>query len=125
MGGKIDDIDVYADDWAKLYYSIYGDYDQFNNKNFELFINDSGIKLNIATNGWQDVADYYLSKLKKVNIKKIKFLHALIWLSLTTYAWEDYDSVCGAFYKGTMLMDECLKDDSEVIDNESEVIKST
>ncbi len=126
--GYFGSTELYGDvdyDWAKLYYSIYGDYDQFNNKNFELFINDSGIKLNIATNGWQDVADYYLSKLKKVNIKKIKFLHALIWLSLTTYAWEDYDSVCGAFYKGTMLMDECLKDDSEVIDNESEVIKST
>ena len=28
----------------------------------------------------------------------------IIWLSLTTYAWDDYDKVCGAFYKGTEVL---------------------
>ena len=32
--------------------------------------------------------------------EQIKLIHAIIWLSLTTYAWEDYDSICGAFYLG-------------------------
>lgn len=97
-----------AYDWSKAYYSIYGDYDRFNNKEFSLDIGDEGVTLSIETNGWKDVADYYLQKFDEQMRKKIKLIHAIIWLSLTTYAWEDYDSICGAFYNGTMLMDEYL-----------------
>ena len=39
---------------------------------------------------------------------EIKLLHAVIWLSLTTYAWQDYDSVCGAFYNGLYYLEEVL-----------------
>ena len=95
-------------DWAKLYYSIYGDYDQFNNKHFSLSILDNEVKLDIKTNGWREVSDYYLSKLENCNPEKIQLLHAIIWLSLTTYAWEDYDSICGAFYNGTYLLEDYL-----------------
>lgn len=104
-------------DWAKVYYSIYGDYDQFNNKKFELDIFDKSVNLRIETNGWRDLADYYLSNIPNCNSKKIKFLHVLIWLSLTTYAWEDYDSICGAFYNGTYLFEEILDELLEEIAN--------
>lgn len=97
-----------AYDWSKAYYSIYGDYDRFNNKEFSLDIGDGKVSISIETNGWKDVADYFLQKFDEQMQKKIKFIHAIIWLSLTTYAWEDYDSICGAFYNGTMLMDEFL-----------------
>lgn len=97
-----------AYDWSKAYYSIYGDYDRFNNKEFSLDIADEGVTLSIETNGWKDVADYFLGKFDEQMQKKIKLIHAIIWLSLTTYAWEDYDSICGAFYNGTILMDEYL-----------------
>lgn len=103
--------ELYGDeyyDWAKVYYSINGDYDQFNNKHFELLIKENEIILNISTNGWKDLGDYFLSRIKDCNPMKIKFLHAIIWLSLTTYAWEDYDSICGAFYNGTYLLEEVL-----------------
>ena len=40
--------------------------------------------------------------------EQIRLFHALIWLSLTTYAWEDYDSICGAFYKGLECLEEAL-----------------
>lgn len=99
-----------AYDWSKAYYSIYGDYDRFNNKDFYLDIGIDEVTLNIETNGWRDVSDYYLQKFDDLMVKKIKFIHAIIWLSLTTYAWEDYDSICGAFYNGTMLMDEFIED---------------
>ena len=46
--------------------------------------------------------------ITKTNRKKIKLLHAIIWLSLTTYAWEDYDAICGAFYKGLLELQEYL-----------------
>lgn len=99
--------DVYYD-WAKVYYSLYGDYDQFNNKNFSLKILDEEVFIQIDTNGWKEMATYFLSKIRNCNSEKIRFLHAIIWLSLTTYAWEDYDSICGAFYNGTYLLEEFL-----------------
>lgn len=103
--------EIYGDtyyDWSKLYYSIYGDYDQFNNKKFSLTITETEVFLSIETNGWHEVADYFLKKIPNCIPEKIKFLHALIWLSLTTYAWEDYDSICGAFYNGTYLLEDFL-----------------
>lgn len=95
-------------DWAKLYYSLAGDYDQFNRKNFSLKINDESVELSIMSNNWKDVEDYFFEK-SKTNRKKIYLLHAIIWLSLTTYAWEDYDAICGAFYNGLYHLNEYLK----------------
>lgn len=95
-------------DWAKVYYSIAGNYDQFNRKHFTLDINDEDVLLSIESSGWEDVGDYFLSKID-VDTRKIKLLHVLIWLSLTTYAWEDYDSICGAFYNGCYLLEDFLK----------------
>ena len=46
--------------------------------------------------------------LPNINKNKIKLLHAIIWLSLTSYAWEDYDSICGAFYNGIAKLGEVL-----------------
>lgn len=98
-----------AYDWAKLYYSIAGDYDQFNQRRFSLDISEESVKLSIASNGWLELEGYYLEKISRyVSPERIKLLHALIWLSLTTYAWDDYDSICGAFYRGTYLLEEVL-----------------
>ena len=66
------------------------------------------MELTIETNGWKDVAEYYLGRIHNCRPEKIKLLHAIIWLSLTTYAWEDYDSICGAFYNGAYLLEEIL-----------------
>ena len=38
----------------------------------------------------------------------MKVFLAITWLSLTTYAWEDYDSICGAFYNGLYYLEEAL-----------------
>ena len=97
-----------AYDWAKVYYSISGNYDCFNRKKFLLDIENDEVKLSIESNGWECVGDYFLSKIN-VDARKIKLLHVLIWLSLTTYAWEDYDSICGAFYNGCYLLEEFLE----------------
>ncbi len=101
--------DIYYD-WAKLYYSIAGNYDRFNNKEFTLDIEEDEVKLSIESNGWEDVVEYFLEKIggHDGSADRIRFIHAIIWLSLTTYAWEDYDSICGAFYNGTVLMGEFL-----------------
>ncbi len=94
-------------DWAKLYYSINGEYDQFNRKKFTLDIREKEVELEIRPNNWSDTEEFFFECLSNINKNKIKLLHSIIWLSLTTYAWEDYDSICGAFYKGVMKLQEC------------------
>ena len=104
--------ELYGDpayDWAKLYYSIVGNYDQFNRKRFELEIKEDGVKLQIESNGWEDLEEEFFGLLQgEVTRRQIKLLHAIIWLSLTTYAWENYDSICGAFYNGLYYLEEAL-----------------
>ncbi|NLM06968.1 MAG: NTP transferase domain-containing protein [Tissierellia bacterium] len=96
-------------DWAKLYYSLIGNYDQFNLRKFRLNIGANGVKIDIVSNGFEELEGYYFQLLgDKVDKNRIKFIHALIWLSLTTYAWEDYDSICGAFYNGLYYLEEVL-----------------
>ena len=103
--------ELYGDvlyDWAKVYYSIFGNYDQFNNRNFVLDIDENEITLSIASNGFEDMAEYFLKSIPDGDEVRIKLIHAIIWLSLTTYAWEDYDSICGAFYNGLYYLEELL-----------------
>ena len=97
-------------DWAKLYYSVVGDYDQFNRKNFSLEINQDNVELEIVSNNWKNLEQDFF-ELTGANPRKIKLLHAIIWLSLTTYAWEDYDAICGAFYKGLLELQRYLDDE--------------
>ena len=95
-------------DWAKLYYSLKGEYDQFNRKKFTLDIREKEVEFAIKPNNWADMEEYFFECLPEINKRKIKLLHAIIWLSLTTYAWEDYDSICGAFYNGIVKLGEVL-----------------
>ena len=95
-------------DWAKLYYSLKGEYDQFNRKKFTLDIRENDVEIAIKPNNWADMEEFFFDCLPVVDKNKIKLLHAIIWLSLTTYAWEDYDSICGAFYNGLIKLGEVL-----------------
>jgi GTP:adenosylcobinamide-phosphate guanylyltransferase/thiamine kinase-like enzyme len=87
-------------DWAKLYYSIKGNYDQFNSNNFELKILDNEVELSIDSSGWEEMEDLFFDLIGQDKKMKILFLHFLIWLSLTSYTSDNYDAICGAFYKG-------------------------
>ncbi len=105
--------ELYGDpryDWAKLFYSIVGNYDQFNLKRFRLEISDNaeeGVKLTIDSNHWEELEDDFFT-FTRADRYEIKLLHAVIWLSLTTYAWQDYDSICGAFYNGLWYLEDVL-----------------
>jgi GTP:adenosylcobinamide-phosphate guanylyltransferase/thiamine kinase-like enzyme len=102
--------EIYGDpmyDWAKLYYSLRGNYDRFNLKDFKLIISENAVDLKIGSNHWEDMEqDFY--ELSGADPEIIKLLHAVIWLSFTTYAWQDYDSICGAFYNGLYYLEEVL-----------------
>jgi D-arabinose 5-phosphate isomerase GutQ/aminoglycoside phosphotransferase len=108
--------ELYGDeayDWVKLYYSLYSNYDQFNLKHFRLHIGENSVDLEIASNNWEDLEGDFFELLKgKVTKKQMKLFLAITWLSLTTYAWEDYDSICGAFYNGLYYLEEAFSMDS-------------
>lgn len=102
-----------AYDWVKLYYSLFSNYDQFNLKRFSLNIGEREVKLDIASNNWENMEEYFFELLDgEVTRRQMKILLAITWLSLTTYAWEDYDSICGAFYKGLYYLEEALEMES-------------
>ena len=96
-------------DYAKLYYSIKGNYDRFNRKEFNLSINPDGVELSVHSNNWDMLEEHFFSLLpERISQENIKWIHAVIWLSLTTYAWDDFDSICGAFYNGLYYLEELL-----------------
>ena len=110
--GYFGNTELYGDpayDWAKLYYSIVGNYDQFNLKRFDLDIREKEVLLQTASSHWEEMEQTFFSLLREeADPEQMRLLHAVIWLSLTTYAWEDYDSVCGAFYNGLYYLEEVL-----------------
>lgn len=137
--GYFGNTELYGDvayDWVKVYYSVVSNYDQFNLKRFNLYINEKddyavyddrgnevevapkSIKLEIASNNWESLEDYFFDLLDgQVTRRQMKLFLAITWLSLTTYAWEDYDSICGAFYNGLWYLEEALsmKNENEKI----------
>jgi len=93
-------------DWAKLYYSMSGNFDRFNIKDFELHISSSDVNYKINSNGWEKLTGKVLENMQDCKVEDIKFIHAIIWLSLASHCWEDYDSMCLAFYNGVALIGE-------------------
>ncbi len=100
-------------DWAKLYYSMNGNFDRFNVKDFKLQILDNEVKFEIKSNGWENLTAKVLQNMKNCKEEDIKFIHSIIWMSLASHCWEDYDSMCLAFYNGTYLLNEHLGEENE------------
>ncbi len=106
-------------DWAKLYYSIEGCFDEFNIKNFDLEISQNSVCYEIHSAGWKELTNYFISKLNNVNIDEIKQIHAIIWLSLASHTWEDFDSMCLAFYNGLYLINEYLEGENNAAERKT------
>lgn len=104
--------ELYGDpayDWVKLYYSLVSNYDQFNLKKFSLEIREQDVILEISSSHWEDMEGEFFHLLEgDVTFRQMRLFLAITWLSLTTYAWEDYDSICGAFYQGLYYLEEVL-----------------
>ena len=99
-------------DFAKLYYSCIGNYDQFNLKNFSLTLDlvQDKASLNISSNNYEEVGlDTFDERFSRSEIKSIKIMYALIWLALTGYVVEDYDSIVGAYLKGLLELKKAIK----------------
>ena len=110
--GYFGNTELYGDpsyDWVKLYYSLLSNYDQFNLKRFRLELGEQDVRLEIESNHWEEMECVFFQMLEdQVSYRQMRLLLAITWLSLTTYAWEDYDSICGAFYNGLYYLEEAL-----------------
>lgn len=110
--GKTKNLGDVRYDWAKVYYAINGNFDQFNVKNFNLHIGKSEIEFNIGSGQWEFLTKRLLKKIPngEGTEKEIKLIHAIIWLSLASHAWEDFDSMCVAYYNGLKLFNDWIEE---------------
>lgn len=98
-------------DWAKLYYALFGNFDQFNIKNFDLTIENNEINFSIGSGGWEEFVPFLFEKIpsSEGGRKEITLIHSIIWLSMSSHVYEDYDSMCTAFYYGTFLFEKWVR----------------
>jgi len=95
-------------DWAKLYYSVVGDYDMFNRRRFTLRVGEDQVGIDVDSNGWRDLRPMFEERFGRDGLRDLELLHALIWLSLSGYVKDDLDSVLGAFYLGLWWLEEAI-----------------
>lgn len=94
-------------DWAKLYYSVVGNYDAFNRHQFVLY--DYGLGdyvVHLKPSPYRQIASELIKQLP--NTCRVELLHGLIWLALTSYASDDIDSIRSAFYLGIYYLEQTL-----------------
>jgi len=99
-------------DFAKLYYSCIGNYDQFNLKRFILNLDVDNKKsyLSIMSNGYEEVAQEVFDDIfSNGELKVIRIMHALIWLALSGYVLDDYDSIIASYLNGAKLLQSELR----------------
>lgn len=87
-------------DWAKLCYSALGDYDAFNRRRFRLVVWNETITLDIDSAGFAFTRDLFRERLGEARLRKVEWLHAMIWLSLAGWVDDDVDSIMAAFFNG-------------------------
>lgn len=110
--GKTKNLGDVRYDWAKVYFAIKGNFDQFNVKRFNLGLKKDSVDFSIASGGWEFLEKEFFNRIPEGEgiEKEIKLIHAIIWLSLASHAWEDFDSMCVAYYNGLALFNEWLKE---------------
>lgn len=94
-------------DWAKLYYSVVGNYDAFNRRQFVLYDHGMGdYVVYLKPSPYRQAASELVKYLP--NPCRVELIHALIWLALTSYASDDIDSIRAAFYLGVYYLEKTL-----------------
>lgn len=94
---------IFGDPWydfAKLYYSAIGGYDAFNRRKFKLHIDGGNVEVLMEESRFLHSASEVFDDLFGVEIPRLRFVHSMIWLSLSGYSIDDIDSVIASFYLG-------------------------
>ena len=91
-------------DLAKLYYSAVGNYDQFNEQNFQFKFSSEEITIKIASSGFENA--WKTLENNSIDTRDIEILHSLVWLSLSGYFVNDVDSMMASYFHGLELISE-------------------
>lgn len=108
--GRFGSVQFYGDalyDWAKLYYSVAGGYDNFNRGHFILEMGDGWADIRVKPSRWAGLAGMFEDRLGVEAMQKIRIIHGLIWLSLAGVC-VDYDQILGAYFMGLLTLEEAL-----------------
>lgn len=101
-------------DWAKLYYSLVGNYDGFNRGGYWLRAERAGFEYAVSEAPWASLGPWYLSFLETwlgVGPAQIKLIHALIWLRLTGYIQpKSLEQAIVAFLHAAVLLSEVVEE---------------
>ncbi len=106
--GYFGNLKVFGDyryDFAKLFYSAIGNYDQFNSQRFVLKMDGPDISLKLSSSGFESTYEVF-SRENRIEMTEIELLHALIWLSLSGYVLNDVDSMIASYFNGLKLLKE-------------------
>lgn len=104
---------IYGDpnyDFAKVYYSAVGGYDLFNRRKFKLHIDPETVEIMMDKPIFADEAENVFKSYFGKEMGKIKVLHGLIWIALSGYAKDDFDSIIGSFYLGLYWLEKGLEE---------------
>ena len=93
-------------DFAKLYYSSVGNYDQFNSQNFEVRYQSGNITVKLGSSGFEETCFLFENNVNLM--RDIEIIHPLIWLSLSGYFINDVDSMIGSYFHGLELISELI-----------------
>ena len=111
--GSFGSTKIYGDplyDYAKVFYSAYGNYDSFNRKQFKVYVDEYSFEIMLEDSKFKDISlNVFKDHFPKLH-ERIRLLHSLIWASLTGYAKDDVDSIIGAYCLATLHLEEIMND---------------
>ncbi|TDK67450.1 NTP transferase domain-containing protein [Sapientia aquatica] len=97
-----------AYDWAKVYYSVVGNYDNFNRRQFILSLDAQSADIEIRDAGWSHLREVIAERFNS-KISTIQVLHSFIWLGLSGWVDDDYDSILAAYFNGLYYLHSALE----------------
>lgn len=110
--GYFRDPGIFGDPWydfAKLYYSAIGGYDAFNRRKFKLHVDGGNVEILMEDSRFLEAGEGVFSDIFGNEIHRLRFLHAMIWFSLSGYTVDDIDSVIASFYLGVFWYNQSLE----------------
>lgn len=90
-------------DYAKVYYSAVGGFDNINRKKFKLWYDEETVEILIDCGTTIKGAEF---EFRSKELDKIKLIHGLIWLAFSGYVKDDVDSMIASFYLGLYWLED-------------------
>ena len=101
-------------DFAKVYFSAVSGYDFYNKKDFILYMDDDTVEV-IMPNHLNEIRaeKIFEDNFQKKELRKIKFINALIWFGMSSYAIDDLNSIYAAHFLGLYYLEKIHRNTNE------------